>query len=48
MLYEVITIAAAVKGLEIPLLIESSNNTIERKIGILLDLFLYGLLKIKD
>jgi len=43
-----IGIAAAVKGLEIPLLIESSNNTIERKIGILLDLFLYGLLKIKD
>jgi AcrR family transcriptional regulator len=38
-------IAAAVKGLEIPLLIESQNNTIERKIEILLDLFLYGLLK---
>ncbi len=40
-------IAAAIKGLEIPLLIESSNNTIERKIEILLDLFLHGLLKNK-
>ena len=40
-------IAAAIKGLEIPLLIESSNNTIERKIEILLDLFLHGLLKDK-
>ncbi len=38
-------IAAAVKGLEIPLLIESQSNTINRKIEILLDLFLFGLLK---
>ena len=38
-------IAAAVKGLEIPLLIESQSNTIDRKIDILLDLFLYGILK---
>ncbi len=43
-----IGIGAAIKGLELPLLIESTNNTIERKIAILLDLFLYGLLKNKD
>lgn len=38
-------IASAIKGLEIPLFIESQNNTVERKINILLDLFFNGLLK---
>ncbi len=38
-------ISAAIKGLEIPLLIESSKNTIEKKIEIMLNLLLYGLLK---
>ncbi len=38
-------IATAIKGLEIPLFIESTNNTIERKISILLELFMHGLLK---
>ncbi|MBN2891752.1 MAG: TetR/AcrR family transcriptional regulator [Bacteroidales bacterium] len=38
-------IAAAVKGLEIPFLIERQSNTIENKIDILLNLFFYGLLK---
>ena len=38
-------IVAAIKGLEEPLLIESNSNTINKKIDILLDLFLHGLLK---
>ncbi len=40
-----IGIVAAIKGLEEPLLIDSTSNTTERKIDILLNLFLYGLLK---
>lgn len=38
-------ISAAIKGLEEPLLIDSSNNTTKRKIDILLELFMFGLLK---
>ncbi len=40
-------ISAAIKGLEEPLLIDSTNNTTERKIDILLELFMFGLLKKK-
>jgi len=40
-----IGISSAIKGLEIPLFIESSNNTINKKTDILLELFMHGLLK---
>lgn len=42
-----IGISAAIKGLEEPLLIDSSNNTTKRKLEILLELFMHGLLKEK-